>query len=166
MTDKQIIIDGINVSELTGEQLVCMNRYEVARLFSKLVDVIIEIEDDYNNAQDDRVRMWTDNTGLTEKLKRKEKECEELKKNVEHWKMEHKEAKAKGEWTYDLVKKRLGQQLDQLKQTLAEMKEHFDEECELCRANYVNITDEVCEECETKYMLQKINEVLNDRQEQ
>ena len=52
---------------------------------------------------------------LTEKLEAKEQECELLKKNIEHWKMEHKEAKAKAEWTYDLVKKRLGQQLDQLK---------------------------------------------------
>ena len=67
---------------------------------------------------------------LEAKLQAKEQECEELKKNVEHWKMEHKEAKAKGEWTYDLVKKRLGQQLDQLKaenekleQTLTEIKE-------------------------------------------
>ena len=45
------------------------------------------------------------------------------------------------------------------KQTLAEIKEHFDEECKMCKVNYVNITDEVCEECETKYMLQLINEV-------
>ena len=52
---------------------------------------------------------------LSENLEAKEQECEELKKNVEHWKMEHKEAKAKGEWTYDLVKKRLEQQLDKLK---------------------------------------------------
>ena len=56
-------------------------------------------------------------------LKRKEQECEELKKNVEHWKMEYKETKAKGEWTYVLVKKRLCEQLNQLKQTLAEIKE-------------------------------------------
>lgn len=79
MTDKEIIIGGINVSELTGEQLVCMNRYEVARLFAKLVDVLSKTEDNYNNAQEDRVRMWTNNTGLTDKLKRKEQECEKLK---------------------------------------------------------------------------------------
>lgn len=52
-----------------------------------------------------------------------EQECEQLKKNVEHWKMEHKEVKAKAEWTYDLVKKRLGQQLDQLKAENEELKE-------------------------------------------
>lgn len=44
------------------------------------------------------------------------------------------------------------------KQILTEIKEHFDEECKLCKAKYVNITDEICEECETKYMLQKISE--------
>ena len=49
------------------------------------------------------------------KLKAKEQECERLKKSIEHWKMEHKEAKAKAAWTYDLVKKRLGEQLDKLK---------------------------------------------------
>lgn len=78
MTDKEILIDGINISELTGEQLVCMNRYEVARLFTKLVDVLSETEDSYNNVQEDRVRMWANNTSLTAKLKRKEQECEEL----------------------------------------------------------------------------------------
>lgn len=83
MTDKEILIDGINVSELTGEQLVCMNRYEVARLFTKLVDVLSETEDSYNNVQEDRVRMWANNTSLTDKLKRKEQECEELKHKVE-----------------------------------------------------------------------------------
>ena len=60
---------------------------------------------------------------LSENLEAKEQECEELKKNVEHWKMEHKEAKAKGEWTYDLVKKRLEQQLDKLKAENEELKE-------------------------------------------
>lgn len=55
---------------------------------------------------------------LYKQLKRKEQECEELKKSVEHWQMEHKEAKAKGEWTYALATKRLGQQLDQLKAEL------------------------------------------------
>ena len=75
---------------------------------------------------------------LQEQLKRKEQECEGLKKNVEHWKMEHKEAKAKGEWTYDLVKKRLGQQLDQLK---AE-KEKLKKECEIWKNQVLTIDDE------------------------
>lgn len=45
-----------------------------------------------------------------------------------------------------------------LKQTITEIKEYFNEKCKLCKANYVNITDEICEECEIKYMLQKISE--------
>ena len=62
---------------------------------------------------------------LTEKLEAKEQECDELKKNVEHWKMEHKAAKAKAEWTYDLVKKRLVKQLDQLKAEKEEIKKYL-----------------------------------------
>lgn len=83
MTDKQIIIDGINVSELTGEQLVCMDRYEIARLFAKLVDVLSKTKDDYDDAQDDRVKMWTDNTDLTEQLKRKEQSEAKLVKQIQ-----------------------------------------------------------------------------------
>ena len=45
-----------------------------------------------------------------------------------------------------------------LEKTLTEIKEHFDEECKLCKAHYVNITDEICKECEIKDMLQKISE--------
>lgn len=83
MTDKQIIIDGINVSELTGEQLVCMNRYKVSRLFAKLVDTLSKTEDDYNNVQEDRVKMWTDNTGLTDRLKREEQDLETICKTFD-----------------------------------------------------------------------------------
>ena len=54
MTDKQIIINGVDVNALYSDQIACMNRYEVANLFIKTV----------------------------EQLKRKEQECEELKKEV------------------------------------------------------------------------------------
>lgn len=54
MTDKQIIIDGINVSELTNDKLACMNRYEAARLFIKTIKLLVA----------------------------KEQECERLKKTV------------------------------------------------------------------------------------
>lgn len=79
MTDKQIIIDDIDVSELTSEQLVCMDRYNVAHLFIKLIETLSETEDNYNKVQEDRVKIWTDNTDLTEKLKAKEQECKRLK---------------------------------------------------------------------------------------
>ena len=92
MTDKQIIIDYENL---------CEN-------YSKVVGCYITFDGSCIKEQCFTYR-------LLQLLKAKEQEFEELKKNVEHWKMEHKEAKAKGEWTYDLVKKRLEQQLDKLK---------------------------------------------------
>ena len=52
--DKQIIIDGVDVSALYPDLIACMNRYEVARLFIKTV----------------------------KQLKRKEQECEELKERL------------------------------------------------------------------------------------
>lgn len=45
-------------------------------------------------------------TSIEKQLASKTRECEELKKSVEHWKIEHKEAKAKGEWACDLLKKK------------------------------------------------------------
>ena len=95
MTDKLIIINGVDVSDC--EHLGLYKEYKLKCGGCYPVDC-------------------SDNPNCYYKqLKRKEQEYEELKKNVEHWKIEHKETKAKGEWTYDLVKKRLGQQLDQLK---------------------------------------------------
>ena len=54
MTDKQIIVDGVDVNALYSDQIACMNRYEVAHLFIKTV----------------------------EQLKRKEQECERLKEEL------------------------------------------------------------------------------------
>ena len=108
MTDKQIIIDGVDVSGCKKYE------HEIVRCNATLKNMCFcgGRCTDKKNAD-----------CYFKQLKRKEQECEELKKNVEHWKMEYKEAKAKGEWTYDLVKKRLCEQLDQLKQTLAEIEE-------------------------------------------
>lgn len=122
-TDKQIIINGVDVSGC--EFLIINNDKRLCRCIkSDLFGGIEFVENAKNGNCKDNPNCYY------KQLKRKEQECEELKKNVEHWKMEHKEAKAKGEWTYDLVKKRLGQQLDQLKaenekleQTLTEIKE-------------------------------------------
>ena len=44
MTDKQIIIDGVDVNTLYSEQIACMNRYEVARLFIKTVELLVSKE--------------------------------------------------------------------------------------------------------------------------
>ena len=108
MTDKQIIIDGVDESGCKKYE------HEIVRCNATLKNMCFcgGRCTDKKNAD-----------CYFKQLKRKEQECEELKKNVEHWKMEYKEAKAKGEWTYDLVKKRLCEQLDQLKQTLAEIEE-------------------------------------------
>ena len=108
MTDKQIIINGVDVSGCKKYE------HEIVRCNATLKNMCFcgGRCTDKKNAD-----------CYFKQLKRKEQECEELKKNVEHWKMEYKEAKAKGEWTYDLVKKRLCEQLDQLKQTLTEIEE-------------------------------------------
>lgn len=140
MTDKQIIIDGVDVSNLTGKQLVCMNRYEIARLFAKLIDALIKIEDDYNNAQDDRVRMWTDNTVLTEKLKRKEQECEALRDEKAY---------------ANIACEQFEKQINEYSQTLTEIKEIAEVDFNhTCWKTYAKQLEQI---------LQKIDEVLNDR---
>ena len=44
MTDKQIIIDGVDVNSLYSDQIACMNRYEVARLFIKTIELLVSKE--------------------------------------------------------------------------------------------------------------------------
>ena len=102
MTHKQVIIDGVDVSE-------CKN----------LMQGIVP----FGCMEDRKTCSCMNNPNcLYKQLQRKEQKCEKLK------------------------------------QILTEIKEHFDEECKLCKVNYVNITDEICEECKTKYILHKINE--------
>ena len=173
MTDKQIIIDGVNVSELTSEQLACMNRYGVAHLFIKLVEALSRTEDDYNIAQEDRVKMWTDNTELAEQLKRKEQECERLrdtyKKRLKIFCDMYNQLKAENEELKNFhinlvgVKECEIKELIKYKQTLKEIKE-------------IAITEDINDECEytlfgscamkaKKQILQKISEceVLDER---
>ena len=47
----------------------------------------------------------------------------------------------------------------QLKDCLTEIREFFNEECIICKENYINITGEICEECKYKDILKKISEV-------
>lgn len=81
---------------------------------------------------------------LLNKLSRKEQECEELKGirdgNFLHALEEQKRA-------------------DKLSKTLTEIKEFFNEECIICKENYINITGEICKECKYQDILKKINEV-------
>ena len=52
--------------------------------------------------------------------------------------------------------------IDRYKQTLTEIKEFFNEECIICKENYINITGEICEECKYQDILRKINEVEDE----
>lgn len=47
MTDKQIIIEGVDVNSLYSDQIACMNRYEVANLFIKTVEKLVTKEQEY-----------------------------------------------------------------------------------------------------------------------
>ena len=105
----EIIINGVDVSKC--KYFKCCSKECSAEYYTRYGYEITEFDSCSEN-----------HNCYYKQLKRKEQECEGLKKNIEHWKMEHKEAKAKGEWTYDLVKKRLGQQLDQLKAENEELK--------------------------------------------
>ena len=113
---------------------------------------------------------------LGEQLEAKEQECEELKG------ISMKKCPKCGEVYLNSVGMEAFNQLDQLKaqlldqeaetlkaggiihkleKTLTEIKEFFNEECIICKENYINITGEICEECKYKDILQKISEVEN-----
>ena len=121
-------------------------------------------------------------------LKRKEQECERLKAKCKKYgeineqeTKDYAELKAENEeLRKNLVDKhtsrcfrlvthrefdklimetvQLRQENKKLKQTLTEIKEFFNEECIICKENYINITGEICEECKYKDILQKISE--------
>ena len=150
MTDKQIIIDGVNVKDCKrriGKDNFCRyykrpcaeNNYNcIWKKYLRKEQELQEAMDNYVQLDLQRVKEYNE---LVDLYKAKEQECEELKKNVEHWKIEHKEAKAKGEWTYDLVKKRLGQQLDQLKESNEELQKENDKYALLIekRCDYIGL---------------------------
>lgn len=162
MTDKKMIIDDINVSELTSEQLVCMDRYSVAHLFIKLVEALSRTEDDYNKVQGDRVKMWADNTDLTEQLKRKEQEFRNI---CEAFDIEYVIDKETGSLIGRCNKlNKKEQECEKLKQALTEIKEIAEPFCNACQEfepekskNCIN-----CTYCNYNEILQKISEGLND----
>ena len=162
MTDKQIIID--------GEQCEYLRDTGLCRL------TYCFTEKSYDCS------MCNDNPNCYYKqLKAKEQECEELKIYIESNEQQVKEVE-----TLVMDNDRLINELDQLKaendniketfdslfkvqykladnnkklrQTLTEIKEFFNEECIICKENYINITGEICEECKYKDILQKISE--------
>ena len=65
--------------------------------------------------------------------------------------------KAENKHLNDLLNQAL-KELEKTRETLTEIKEFFNEECIICKENYINITGEICEECKYKDILQKISE--------
>ena len=68
MTNKQIIIDDIDVNALCSDEIACMNRYEVARLFIKTVEKLVTKEQ-----ENEELRQYHN------------KCCEENAKKLEEW---------------------------------------------------------------------------------
>ena len=84
--------------------------------------------------------------------------CYELTEQLDQLKDENDELKVQN---IKYMNGNIGYQLKNslYKQTLTEIKEFFNEECIICKENYINITGEICEECKYKDILQKISEV-------
>lgn len=68
MTNKKIIINDINVNALNSDEIACMNRYEVARLFVKTVERLVAKEQ-----ENEELRQYHN------------KCCEENAKKLEEW---------------------------------------------------------------------------------
>ena len=68
MTNKKIIIDDIDVNALCSDEIACMNRYEVARLFVKTVERLVAKEQ-----ENEELRQYHN------------KCCEENAKKMEEW---------------------------------------------------------------------------------
>ena len=68
MTNKKIIIDDIDVNALCSDEIACMNRYEVARLFIKTVERLVTKEQ-----ENEELRQYHN------------KCCEENAKKLEEW---------------------------------------------------------------------------------
>ena len=98
MTDKQIIIDGVDVNSLCHDQITCMNRYEVATLFIKTVELLVA----------------------------KEQECEELKKIINEAK--NSKLDLKSFLVGEAVQNEYEQQLDQLKAEVKSKTEYIQEQ--------------------------------------
>lgn len=68
MTDKKIIINDIDINALNSDEIACMNRYEVARLFVKTVERLVAKEQ-----ENEELRQYHN------------KCCEENAKKLEEW---------------------------------------------------------------------------------
>ena len=107
MINKKIIIDDIDVNALNSDEIACMNRYEVARLFVKIVERLVAKEqeneelrqyhnkccEEFKKEKQDLIDKYNQlsinfyngdycNTDHCSLLKSKEKECERLEQTL------------------------------------------------------------------------------------
>ena len=62
MTNKKIIIDVIDVNALCSDEIACMNRYEVARLFIKTVERLVTKEEENEELRQYHNKCCEENT--------------------------------------------------------------------------------------------------------
>lgn len=135
MSKKQIIIDGVDVKDCKRR----IGKDNYCRYYKRPCS-----ENNFNC-------IW-------KKYLRKEQECEELKKRLESFQKDYSKL-------YQVVEnKGYIKELDQLKQTLTEIKEIAEPFCNACQEfepekskNCIN-----CTYCNYNKILQKISEVLKD----
>lgn len=164
MINKKIIINDIDVNALNSDEIACMNRYEVARLFVKIVERLVAKEQECEELRQYHNKCCTEfenekqallekynqvsinfyngdycNTEHCSLLKRKEQECEELKEEIKHYKQI---AQYHGNLSVKYTNKSA-----KLKQTLIEIKEMIKQG--------VKIHDDIIV---SKQILQKISE--------
>lgn len=130
MTDKQIIIGGIDVSGC------------------KYFD-IISTHSELQECPSCKDLCKNNPNCLYKQLKRKEQECDELKNRRDEWTSKCEQETKLREF--------IGEQLDQLKQALAEIKE-IAETCSFTDSSELLL-------CRIEQILQLINEVEDDRQD-
>lgn len=140
MTDKQITIDSVDVSEC--EHVFARTSLFKEKNFVECTAFFLENEDSRCNCSDNPNCYY-------KQLKRKEQECEELKIYIESNEQQVKEVE-----TLVMDNDRLINELDQLKQTLTEIKE-VAEICSLSDSSELLLK-------RIKHILQEISEVISE----
>lgn len=151
MTDKEIIINGIDVSKCTH-----IDNWKYCNCCNDLIKTIYPKATKCHIEEDLRCEIYPN--CYFKQLKRKEQECEKLKKRLESFQKDYSKL-------YQVVEnKGYIKELDQLKQTLTEIKEIAEPFCNACQEfepekskNCIN-----CTYCNYNKILQKISEVLKD----
>lgn len=147
MTDREIIIDGVNITQFNSDELACMNRYDIARLFIGLVKNLQrktkecekkswEIGNLGYKIKNQR-REINERLKQIEKLKEKEQECEQLKAQLETYsKMldnpEFKIALIDVKTGERELWRKLGNKAQKYEQALDEIKLICDRTCKIC----------------------------------